>query len=400
MRRGSFAKPAQARGKIFPNTRYHPGNVKRKGQYIPTDKFINQAVSAAAQVEFIPEHQFADFGLTSVLQANVASRGFVTPTPIQDAAIKPGMEGRDVVGLANTGTGKTAAFVLPILHRLATHQSQGNVLIMAPTRELAVQIDDDFRLFARGLGVYSALCVGGVNMQKQINALRRSPQVVVGTPGRLKDLFNQKVLKLDQTYTLVLDEVDRMLDMGFIRDIRFLLEQLPAKRQSLCFSATLTPEIKSLLNGFLSDPVHISVKTTETSDHVEQNVVRAGSKGEKIELLAQMLKESHFDKVLVFGATKWGVQRLADDLSKRGFRAEAIHGNKTQAQRQRALQAFKAGQVEVLVATDVAARGLDIPNVSHVINFDQPTTYADYVHRIGRTGRAGKSGQALTFVGR
>lgn len=404
MRQNSFSMPASPRsgGKVFRNSRYGGQNnqarPKRQGQYINPERFINQAVASQQPEVFVPQHSFGDFGLLGALQQNVAEHGYLTPTPIQDGAIKPALAGRDVIGLANTGTGKTAAFVLPIINRLKSGQAQGTVLILAPTHELAMQIDEEFKAFAKGLGLYSVLCVGGANIQRQIKALARRPQVVIGTPGRLKDLNNQGILKLGQTGILVLDEFDRMLDMGFIRDIQFLLAQLPAQRQSLCFSATVTPEIQQILDRILTNPVSVSVRTGETAEHIEQDVIRANSKEHKLEILLNLLSQPDFGKVLVFGQTKWSVQRLAETLTKQGFRAEAIHGNKSQSQRQRALQAFKDGSVTVLVATDVAARGLDIPNVSHVINFDQPTTYEDYVHRIGRTGRAGNRGKALTFI--
>ncbi len=397
MRRNSLSMPASPRGsKVFRNSRYNGAQPKRQGSYINPDKFVNKAVAAVEEAAYVPTHHFADFAFSEGLKRNITARGYDVPTPIQDMAIEPILEGKDLIGLANTGTGKTAAFALPMIERLL--KTNGTALIMAPTRELAVQIDDEFRQFARGLGLYSAICVGGASMNRQIEALRRRPRVVIGTPGRLKDLVQQGVLKLQYTTVLVLDEADRMLDMGFIKDIRFLIAELPTARQSLCFSATMTGDISTLIHEILTEPVTISVVKGETSDHVEQDVIKATSKDHKIELLTDMLKQPGFEKVLVFGQTKWGVQKLADQLNKTGFKAEAIHGNKSQPQRQRALDAFKANRVQVLVATDVAARGLDIPNVSHVINFDQPNTYEDYVHRIGRTGRAGQRGQALTFV--
>lgn len=371
---------------------------RQAGQYIDPARFVNKAKPAQDEIPFVPEHHFVDFNFAAPLQRNIDEHGYTTPTPVQDGAILPVLEGRDLIGLANTGTGKTAAFLLPILQRLVIDPNSVRALIVAPTRELAYQIDEEFRQFAKGLQLYSALCVGGVNIGPQISQIKRGPHLVIGTPGRLKDLVQQKALRLGAANVLVLDEADRMLDMGFIRDIRFLIEQLPAERQSLCFSATITPEIKSLLAEMLTDPITISVRTGETSEHVEQNVVKASSKEDKLAKLEDMLRQPDFDKVIVFGQTKHGVQRLADNLSKAGIKAEAIHGNKSQGQRQRALDAFKKNHVQVLVATDVAARGLDIPNVSHVINFDQPNSYEDYVHRIGRTGRGGKRGHALTFV--
>jgi ATP-dependent RNA helicase RhlE len=369
-----------------------------RGAYIHPDKFINAAVAQIEQAPFVPQHKFTDFALPEKLKQNIIDKGYVNPTPIQDGAIKPILEGRDVLGLAATGTGKTAAFTIPLIVHSLRNRETGTALIMAPTRELAQQINQEFIGFAKGIKLFSALCVGGVPLHRQKVALQRRPHVVIGTPGRLKDLVQQGALRLDKVHTLVLDEADRMLDMGFIADIRMIVGQMPTERQTLFFSATITPDIQNLINQFLREPVTINVRTTDTSQNVEQNVIKAGSKDEKLQILADLLKKPDFDKVLVFGATKYGVQRLSDALDKQGFKSQAIHGNKSQSQRQRALDAFKSNQVQVLVATDVAARGLDIPRVSHVINFDQPNTYEDYIHRIGRTGRAGQSGNALTFV--
>lgn len=384
-----------------PQARYN-GRVlrpQRIGAYIDPGKFVNKAAEPIDQVAYVPTHRFTDWALEERIQSNIHGHGYVTPTPIQDQAILPILEGRDLIGLANTGSGKTAAFLLPILQRIRNSNLQGTtVLIMVPTRELAVQIDQEFKVFAWGLGINAALCVGGASLNRQIGQLRVNPQVVIGTPGRLKDLFNQRVLHLHNISTLVLDEADRMLDMGFIRDIRFLVGQLPTARQSLCFSATMPRDIELLMRELLRDPVMVSVRTTSRSEFINQDVIKASSKEHKVQLLDEMLRQPDFDKVLVFGRTKWGVQKLSDQLTSMGHRADSIHGNKSQPQRQRALQAFKENRVKVLVATDVAARGLDIPDVSHVINFDQPNTYEDYIHRIGRTGRAGKAGQALTFV--
>ncbi len=401
MNNNSFNRSGYKSGRrVFSSSRpSRNSRPKRQGAYIDPQKFINKAVAVHDEEVYESKHKFADFALTDALKRNIAAKGYETPTPIQDQSIPAVLEGKDLIGLANTGTGKTAAFILPIINHLQKEGGRGQALIMAPTRELAVQIDEEFRAFAQGLRLYSAICVGGANMQRQIQTLARHPQVVIGTPGRLKDLVQQRALKLGSTNILVLDEADRMLDMGFIKDIQFLIDQLPKERQSLCFSATINPPIERLINTMLIDPVTVSVRTTETSDHVEQDIVRANGKEEKLAVLIDLLAKPEFEKVLIFGETKHGVQKLADSLTQKGFRAEAIHGNKSQPQRQRALQAFKKNQVQFLVATDVAARGLDIPNVSHVINFDQPNTYEDYVHRIGRTGRAGNRGNALTFVG-
>ncbi|MES2630376.1 MAG: DEAD/DEAH box helicase [Patescibacteria group bacterium] len=374
------------------------GGGNRRGAYIHPSKFINKAVAVADEVVYESKHTFAEFPFNAALHANVAKRNYVAPSPIQDQAIPLILEGRDVIGLANTGTGKTAAFLLPIINSLNTHSPRASVLIMAPTRELAVQIQEQFRAFSAGMQIWDAICVGGTNIDRQIRDLRRGAHVIIGTPGRLKDLMNRRELNLSNVTTLVLDEADRMLDMGFINDIRTIVSQTPSDRQTLFFSATITPTIKDLVHTFLNDPAEVQVRTTDTSEHVEQDIVEAGSKDEKLEKLLNMLSEAEFEKVLVFGETKFGVQRLSDHLEQSGLSSVAIHGNKSQSQRQRALKTFKDGKAKIMVATDVAARGLDIPNVSHVINFDQPATYEDYVHRIGRTGRGGARGAAYTFV--
>lgn len=376
------------------------GNRGPAKKYIHPSKFINKAVAKADEVVYESKHKFADFPFGSQLHHNVASRGYNTPSAIQDQAIPHIIDGKDVIGLANTGTGKTAAFLLPIIERQSGITLRPSVLIMAPTRELAQQIDEQFREFSKGLDLYSTLIVGGVNIDRQIRDLKRRPHVIIGTPGRLKDLMKRRVLQLKNMTTLVLDEADRMLDMGFLPDIRQIISEMPRERQTLFFSATITPEISKLVSEFLNDPVTVSVRTSETSEHVEQDVIESRDKTHKIEILTEMLRGADYDKVLVFGETKFGVQRLSDHLDNSGIPSAAIHGNKNQSQRQRALKQFKDQRVKVLVATDVAARGLDIPNVSHVINFDTPQTYEDYIHRIGRTGRGGASGKAHTFIDR
>ena len=369
-----------------------------RGVFIHPSKFINKAVTAAEEVVYEATHKFTDFDFSEALKQNIAKKGYVTPSPIQDQAIPLVMEGKDVIGLANTGTGKTAAFVLPFIDKLRGTDARLAVLIMAPTRELAQQIDEEFRSFSVGMNLYSAICVGGMNIERQIRDLRRRPHVVIGTPGRLKDLMKRRELTLDHIKVLVLDEADRMLDMGFINDMREIIRLIPQDRQTLFFSATINQNVETLVHEFLKDPETVSVRTTETSEHVEQDIIEATSKEDKLDILTNMLSEEEFEKVLVFGETKFGVQRLSDSLARAGITSTAIHGNKSQSQRQRALNEFKNNKVKVLVATDVAARGLDIPNVSHVINFDQPATYQDYIHRIGRTGRGGARGKALTFV--
>lgn len=384
-------------------TNFHRGRNRntRKGpakKYIHPSKFINKAVGKTEEVTYEPVHKFADFPFGAELHQNIAAKGYVTPSAIQDQAIPHIIDGKDVIGLANTGTGKTAAFLLPIIERQSGIALRPSVLIIAPTRELAQQIDEQFREFSKGLGLYSSLVVGGMNVDRQIRDLKRRPHIIIGTPGRLKDLISRRAVQLKNMTTLVLDEADRMLDMGFLPDIRQIVSEMPRERQTLFFSATITPEIERLVHDFLTEPVTVSVRTAETSDHVEQDVIEVRDKTHKIELLIDMLSNDAYEKVLVFGETKYGVQRLSDHLDNSGIPSVAIHGNKNQAQRTKALKLFKDHKVRVLVATDVAARGLDIPNVSHVINFDTPQTYEDYVHRIGRTGRGGASGRAHTFI--
>lgn len=377
----------------------HGRNQQRRGAYIDPNKFINKA-TYVEDAPYVAQNKFVDFGFGERLQKNIDQKGYDTPSAIQDQAIAKILEGRDVIGLANTGTGKTAAFLLPIIERISIRRPRNAVLIMAPTRELALQINEQFNHFSADMDLYSVLVVGGSNIDRQIKGLRRNPHVIIGTPGRLKDLFKRGELKLNEIRGLVLDEADRMLDMGFINDIRTLVSATPEDRQTMFFSATITPAIQELTQQFLNDPHTISVRTSDTSSRVDQDVIRVSSKEEKISALMDLLAQEDLEKVILFGETKFGVQRLSDHIANGGIPSVAIHGNKSQSQRQKALNMFKDNKVRVLVATDVAARGLDIPNVSHVINFDQPATYEDYIHRIGRTGRGSAVGKALTFVDR
>jgi len=374
------------------------GGGHKQQVFSDVSKFVNKAVITEEVEKFVPEHRFADFVIDERVKKNIAEKGYVEPTPIQDRTIPHIIRGADVVGIANTGTGKTAAFLIPLINK-RLQAGQGRVLIMVPTRELAIQIVDEFKGFAKGLGLYATVCVGGASIGPQIRELSRRPQFVIGTPGRLKDLLERKALKLSDFSAAVLDEADRMLDMGFIADMRQILALLPTPRHTLFFSATLSPEIEKLIGEFLVEPVRISVKTRDTSSTIDQDIVRVPSGQDKLQVLHDLLIQPGFSKVLIFGRTKHGVERLSKQLVARGFKSESIHGNKSQGQRVRALDYFKKDHVQILCATDVAARGLDINGVSHVINYDLPNTHDDYIHRIGRTGRAGKSGKALTFIG-
>lgn len=372
------------------------GNNKK---YIDPMKFINHAVSPEKEIKYEAQNTFGDFGLHRDIEKNLEKIGYERPSAIQDQSIHAIIDGFDMLGMANTGTGKTAAFLLPTINALIDTRNTNSVLIMAPTRELATQIDDEFRRFAAGLKLYSTVLVGGANIGRQISQLKRDPHVIIGTPGRLGDLIKRGILQLDQIEIFVLDEVDRMLDMGFVNEIQRIAGMLPSDRQTLAFSATMTPAVRKILEDLLKpDYKQVSVVTRQTNEHIDQNVIPFLDKAEKLELLKKLLNDEDVEKAIIFGETKHGVQRLADHLNNAEFSATAIHGNKSQSQRQRALDDFKKNKVDIMVATDVAARGLDIPNVSHVINFDTPNNYEDYVHRIGRTGRGGKSGKALTFI--
>ncbi len=372
------------------------GRFGRKPSNIDISLLVRRAEEATKEETYVPQHTFADFSLSEPLKQNISRHGYTTPTPIQDQAIKPLLSGRDVIGIANTGTGKTAAFLLPLITKIEKNGTE-RVLIVAPTRELAVQIEEEFMAFAKGMGIYSALCIGGVSITRQIVGLRRNPHFVIGTPGRLKDLERQHKLNFSTFTTIVLDEVDRMLDMGFINDVEYIVSRLPRIRHSLFFSATLPENVKKIMQKFVNDPITVSVKSRETSANVDQNIVRVNGKA-KIDVLHDLLIKDGFDKVLVFGRTKHGMEKLAQLMNDRGFKVAAIHGNKNQNQRQRAIEQFKSNQIQILLATDIASRGLDISDVTHVINYDLPESYEDYVHRIGRTGRAGKKGTALSFV--
>ncbi len=358
---------------------------------------MNKAEASAPAVAYVPTNTFADFKIEEKLKSNIISKGYVNPTPIQDQSIPVVLDGKDIFGIANTGTGKTAAFLIPLINKVLLNKRE-QVLIVAPTKELAQQIAEEFDTFAKGLPMHSLTCIGGSPIGRQLSWLRYHNEFIIGTPGRIKDLIERRALDLSNFKTVVLDEADRMLDMGFIGDMKLLMAKMSPQKQTLFFSATLSPEIDRLVKDFLKDPVRISVKTQDTAKNIEQDVVRVPAGTNKFDHLHDMLTKAEFEKVLIFGRTKHGVEKISDALIQKGHKAVSIHGNKNLGQRQRALEDFKNNRVKVMVATDVAARGLDIADVSHVINFDIPATHEDYIHRIGRTGRANKKGKALTFI--
>lgn len=368
-----------------------------RSERIDYSRFINKAVITEEVEVFTPEHAFADFHIQEELKNTIKSKNYVLPTPIQDRAIPHVLKGEDVVGIANTGTGKTAAFLIPLINKVLLNRKE-QILVVVPTRELAIQIDQELQGFVKGMKMFSVCCVGGAPIGRQISQLKYQYNFIIGTPGRLKDLIDRKMIHMKEFNTIVLDEADRMLDMGFLADMRYVVSLMPQERHTLFFSATLSPEIEKLIKDFLKNPVRISVKTGDTSKNVEQDIVRVERGINKIDVLEQLLKQKEFSKVIIFGRTKYGVEKLSKSLIQKGFQAESIHGDKNHSHRQRSLTAFKTNRAQILVATDVAARGLDIDGVTHVINYDIPATYDDYVHRIGRTGRGNKRGKALTFV--
>lgn len=345
---------------------------------------------------------FKSLGLSEALLRAVSKKGYSTPSPIQQKAIPPVLEGRDVLASAQTGTGKTAGFTLPLLHLLSENPKQKfrpiRALILTPTRELAAQVHANVKEYSEFLNLRSAVIFGGVNQKPQAATIRQGVDILVATPGRLLDLQNQGLLSLKRIEIFVLDEADRMLDMGFLRDIEKVINMMPEKRQNLMFSATFSKDIRKLANGILNSPVQVEATPENTTvEAITQKVYRV-AKGKKTGLIIKLISEGNWKQVLVFTRTKHGANRLCEKMVKSGITAAAIHGNKSQGARTKALAGFKSGKVRVLVATDIAARGLDIPLLPHVINFELPNISEDYVHRIGRTGRAGASGEALSLV--
>lgn len=346
--------------------------------------------------------QFSELGLAAPILKALAGEGYTTPTPIQGKAIPAVLAGSDLLGIAQTGTGKTAAFALPILHRLASSRRPAarkscRVLVLTPTRELASQIADSFKTYGRHLRLTVAVVFGGVGHRPQIQALATGVDILIATPGRLLDHIAARAIDLKGTEVLVLDEADRMLDMGFVKPIRQIVSHLPAERQTLLFSATMPQEIAGLAGAFLRDPVKVAVTpVASTAERVSQRVIHVESQ-KKRALLAELLSDPGMSRTLVFTRTKRGADRVARHLEDAGIRVAAIHGNKSQKQRELALDAFRKARISVLVATDIAARGIDVDGVSHVVNYELPDVPEDYVHRIGRTARAGASGRAISL---
>lgn len=359
--------------------------------------FIRKAIFTEEK-EYHAPFTFQEMELDEKLKAAIQNKGFISPTEIQAKSVEALIEGNDLIGIANTGTGKTGAFLIPIIHRLLTEQDRFQSLIVLPTRELALQVEEEFQSLTKGLKMSASTFIGGTNVGKDLQKLRRYNDVIIGTPGRLIDMMNQGALKLQKFEVLVLDEFDRMLDMGFVRDVEKIIGAMRNRKQTMLFSATIEKGQYQLISTIVTDPVRVSVSSGATSsESVDQAVINVQGRN-KYELFTDLLAGEEFKKVLVFAETKRTVDKLSTQLVRSGFSSDTIHGNKTQNYRVKALDKFKNGKTKILVATDVAARGIDISDITHVINYQQPATIDSYIHRIGRTGRAGKKGYAFTFV--
>jgi ATP-dependent RNA helicase RhlE len=386
-------RPQSSNGGHPVNGRSGRGNMTMKPDF---DLFIKKAKPTTVE-EFKATKTFVEHGLHEHLIGALHDKNYITPTPIQDKAIPFLLAGRDLIGIANTGTGKTAAFLLPLIHKTLSKMDR-RVLILAPTRELVLQIEGEIKGLTQNSKILSTTIVGGMPITRQIESLKKARHFIVGTTGRTLDLISQRKIDLSTFDAIVLDEMDQMLDMGFLKDIKKILAGSKKNRHLLFFSATMDPSIEKVAFELLTDPVQVSVKVGQTTDNVEQDVVEYGPNEDKIAILADMLQMPEVTKALVFENTKHGVKKIEKTLLAKGISVVAIHGNKNQNQRQKALDDFKTGRCNILLATNVAARGLDIPQVSHVFNITLPQSREDYIHRIGRTGRAGNTGFAFTFV--
>ncbi len=359
---------------------------------------IKKATGIAIK-DYQSDRLISDLPISPNLKECLISKGFKRPTEIQDRTLETLLQKKDLLGIAQTGTGKTGAFLIPIIEQLLDHKQKNFALVMVPTRELAIQVEEEFQTMAKGLGIFSACFIGGTNINKNIATLRRASHVIIGTPGRLLDLANRKNLDFGRFNTLVLDEFDRMLDMGFVHDVKRIMGMMHKRKHTLLFSATIDKTQEALISDILTNPVTVKVSTGDTTgDHIDQDIIRLKAGEDKFKVLLEMVSDEEFRKVLLFEETKHKANRLCGKLNKSGISSDQIHGNKSQNARQRALSSFKQGKIRVLVATDVAARGIDVSDVTHVINYQVPMTFDSYIHRIGRTGRAGKTGKAFTFV--
>ncbi|NBC83410.1 MAG: DEAD/DEAH box helicase [Bacteroidetes bacterium] len=366
---------------------------------IDVNQYINKNLSVVPPEKYVNTHTFADFKLDHSFLQQITQRGYTNPTEIQDKSIPTILEGKDLIGIAGTGTGKTAAFLIPIIQELIQKPENQKALIITPTRELATQIFDEFRKMTKGLNLYTTSVIGGVDMKKSIKMLNKTNHVVIGTPGRLIDMVNRGLLPLKKFKTLVLDEFDRMLDMGFVKDIQYINDRLINKQQTLLFSATMDNTQQSIIDKMTKAPVKVTANSHSYVTHdIEQDVLHVPAQGNKFNVLYNLITENDYQKVILFCETKRKVSEVYKKLNNKNIRTDEIHGDKSQSARDHALRKFKKGHVNVLVATDVLARGIDVTDVALVVNYEAPKNYNDYVHRIGRTGRAGKTGKAITLI--
>jgi len=360
--------------------------------------FINKGVLPESK-EYISKRIYDQMPIDNRLKSTLKIKGFEKPTEIQDKTLESILDNRDLLGIAQTGTGKTGAFLIPIINQLLNEKRNPFALIVVPTRELALQVQDEFKSMTKGMGLYSYCFIGGTNINKDLQLLRRSSHIVIGTPGRILDLVNRKALDLRNFNTLILDEFDRMLDMGFVHDVKKIIYGMQRRKHTLLFSATVNKGQQSMIDNILNNYVTVKLSSGEsTGDNIDQDIIRIGQDDDKFKILKEMLQKKEFEKVLLFEETKHKVNKLCAKLNKSGIKSDQIQGNKSQNARQKALSAFKKGEIKVLVATDVAARGIDVNDITHVINYQRPLTFDTYIHRIGRTGRAGKIGKAFTFI--
>ncbi|MCB0493048.1 MAG: DEAD/DEAH box helicase [Cyclobacteriaceae bacterium] len=383
------------------NPNHRKQSNRRKGPAVSTidPRLFVKKATPLADATFHPSFKIQDLAVDARIKANLLSKGYIFLTEIQEHSIQPVLEGNDVMGIAQTGTGKTAAFLVPIVNNLLGKPASFQVLVVVPTRELAVQVEDELKSIVKGLNISSACFIGGTSVGKDISRLRRPCHFVIGTPGRLIDLARQNALHFRDFKTLILDEFDRLLDMGFLRDIKTMLAGMTNRKQTVLFSATEETGQKKLIQSLLNNPVEVRVSTGNvTGDHIDQEIVTVKAGEKKLDILVNMFRDEAFHKVIVFAETKRGVSQVRKNLQHAGIRVDEIHGNKSQNYRLKALNDFKSGKIQALIATDVAARGLDISEVTHVINFQPPRDFDSYIHRIGRTGRAGKGGKAYTFI--
>ncbi|GAB1445157.1 hypothetical protein MASR2M41_08240 [Flammeovirgaceae bacterium] len=395
----SLRQKRRPRTNSSPNQRNQSN--KRKGPAVSTidPRLFVKKATPQTEATFQPSFKIQDLKVDARIKTNLLNKGYNFLTEIQEHAIQPVLEGKDVMGIAQTGTGKTAAFLVPIINNLLGKPASFQVLVVLPTRELAVQVEEELKSIGVGLNISSACFIGGTSVGRDITRLKRPTHFVIGTPGRLIDLARQNALHFRDFKTLILDEFDRLLDMGFLRDIRTMLAGMTNRKQTVLFSATEESGQKKLIQSLLNNPVEVRVSMGNvTGDHIDQEIISVKAGEKKFDVLVNMFRDETFHKVIVFAETKRGVSQVRKNLQHAGIKVDEIHGNKSQNYRLKALNDFKSGKIQALIATDVAARGLDISEVTHVINFQPPRDFDSYIHRIGRTGRAGKGGKAYTFI--